>query len=584
MAVLKCKMCGGDIEVTTNQTYGTCDHCGSTMTLPKASDEQVANLFNRANHFRRQNDFDKAVIAYESILNIDASSAEAHWGLVLSKYGIEYVEDLPTHERIPTCHRVHRDSILIDADYLAAIENAEDMYTKNLYESEAKRIAEIQKDILSISSKEEPYDVFICYKETSDSGTRTKDSAMAQDVYYQLTSEGYRVFFSRITLEEKLGEEYEPYIYAALHSAKIMVVIGTKQEYFKAAWVKNEWSRYLALCKRDKDKLLIPCYCDMDAYDLPEALSMLQSQDMSKIGFMQDLIRGIKKVLTSNKPVETENNLQGKIDVMRLTPGVSQLIERASIFLEDGDFQEAGNYYDRALDLEPKNAQAYFGKLLVTLRIRHAEEILLCSKPIDEYLDYQRAIRFADDNYRGMLENYNCLIIQKLEKEKKDKIYREALSLMEEGKTEKDFLKAADLLESIGNLINLEYGVTCPEYLAEESTRKAEEAYQRAEEACRKAEEERRTLEEAAKEARRKAEETRIEKEKEKQRKEEERKQIEQEYKSIIEPLNEKIFQLQSSYKDISLIRFNKKEQIKKELIELYEQTRQIRKQYGKDI
>ena len=27
-------MCGGDIHPAENQTYGTCDHCGNTMTLP----------------------------------------------------------------------------------------------------------------------------------------------------------------------------------------------------------------------------------------------------------------------------------------------------------------------------------------------------------------------------------------------------------------------------------------------------------------------------------------------------------------------------------------------------------------------
>ena len=44
-------------------------------------------------------------------------------------------------------------------------------------------------------------------------------------------------------------------------------------------------------------KMLIPAYKDMDPYDLPEEFSHLQAQDMSKLGFMQDLVRGIKKIL-----------------------------------------------------------------------------------------------------------------------------------------------------------------------------------------------------------------------------------------------------------------------------------------------
>jgi len=312
MILLKCKMCGGDIQAAENQAYGTCDSCGSTMTLPTVSDEHRANLHNRANHYRQQNEFDKALATYESILAEDNNDAEAHWGVVLSKYGIEYVEDPRTHDRIPTCHRVQNNPILSDLDYKAALKSSTDEYTLSLYEQEAKKIAEIQKSILAISSKEEPYDVFICYKETGATGQRTVDSTLAQDIYYQLDKEGLRVFFSRITLEDKLGVEYEPYIFAALNSAKVMLVVGTKSENFNAVWVKNEWSRFAALAKENRDKIIIPCYRDMDAYDLPEELSMFQSQDMGKIGFIQDLVRGIKKITdivhsnVKNNPYEKE--------------------------------------------------------------------------------------------------------------------------------------------------------------------------------------------------------------------------------------------------------------------------------------
>ena len=109
----------------------------SVMTLPKASDERKANLFNRANHFRRQNEFDKAIQAYENILNEDSADAEAHWGVVLSRFGIEYVEDPASGRKIPTCRRVQSESILADVDYLAALENAPDEYSRSLYEEEA---------------------------------------------------------------------------------------------------------------------------------------------------------------------------------------------------------------------------------------------------------------------------------------------------------------------------------------------------------------------------------------------------------------------------------------------------------------
>ena len=374
--VIKCKMCGGDIEFIPGATYGTCEYCGSTSTIPKADDEQKLNRYNRANHYRRQCEFDKAVAAYEKILEQDDTDAEAHWGAVLSRFGIEYVEDPATGKRIPTCHRVQVASILTDDDYLAALKYAPDAESRRLYEEQAAQIADIQKNILAISANEKPYDVFICYKETDEDGQRTRDSQWAQEVYYGLTEQGYKVFFSRITLENKLGQQYEPYIFAALNSAKVMVVIGSKPEYFNAVWVKNEWSRYLALMKNDRKRLLIPCYRGMDPYDLPEELSNLQSQDMSKIGFMQDLLRGIQKVLSAEKQPE-----QPKVIIQQaaapaapvMDANLTALIKRGNMALVDHEWRKADEFFEKALNLDAENAEAYMGKFLVEQRAETIE-------------------------------------------------------------------------------------------------------------------------------------------------------------------------------------------------------------------
>ena len=282
MVIFKCKMCGGTIEFNPGDTVGICDSCGTKQSLPRLDDDKKVNLYDRANHFRRNNDYDKAMGIYERILNADSTDAEAYWSLVLCRYGIEYVEDPETHKRVPTVNRAQFTSIFDDDNYKSALEYA-DLGQKAIYEEEAKTINEIQKGILAISQKEEPFDVFICYKETDNNGGRTQDSVLANDLYHQLTQEGFKVFFSQITLEDKIGTAYEPYIFAALNSAKVMVVVGTKPEYFNAVWVKNEWSRYLALIRNGAKKILIPAYRDMDPYDLPEEFAHLQAQDMSRL-------------------------------------------------------------------------------------------------------------------------------------------------------------------------------------------------------------------------------------------------------------------------------------------------------------
>lgn len=412
--IIKCKMCGGDIDFIPGATYGTCEYCGSTSTIPQAEDENKLNRYNRANHFRRQCEFDKAVAAYEKILEQDDTDAEAHWGAVISRFGIEYVEDPATHQRIPTCHRVQVASILTDEDYLAAVEDALDAESRRIYQEEAARIAEIQKGILAISANEKPYDVFICYKETDANGQRTHDSQWAQDIYYGLTEQGYKVFFSRITLEDKLGQQYEPYIFAALNSAKVMVVVGSRPEYFNAVWVKNEWSRYLALMAHDRKRLLIPCYRDMDPYDLPEELSALQSQDMSKIGFMQDLLRGVQKVM--QQPTSAPQGVRVETATVETNaPGVTSLLKRAALFLEDGDTASAREYYDRVLDIDPECAEAYMGKVCAETGCRKESDLGALNYCVDMRGDWQKAVRFASAAQKQKYEGYMANVRARVE-------------------------------------------------------------------------------------------------------------------------------------------------------------------------
>lgn len=89
MAVFKCKMCGGTINFNEGDTVGVCDHCGTKQTLPSTNDDIITNLYNRANNLRLKSEFDRASSVYEDIVRKDDSQAEAHWGIVLCKYGIE---------------------------------------------------------------------------------------------------------------------------------------------------------------------------------------------------------------------------------------------------------------------------------------------------------------------------------------------------------------------------------------------------------------------------------------------------------------------------------------------------------------
>lgn len=472
MSIFKCKMCGGALEINNNETVAVCEYCGTKQTLPKMDNERKVNLYDRANHFRRNNEFDKAMGIYEQILNEDNTDAESYWSIVLCRYGIEYVEDPASHKRIPTVNRAQFTSVFDDEDYKSALKYA-DAYQREVYESEANAINEIQKGILSISRKEEPFDVFICYKETDNQGRRTQDSVLAQELYYELLEEGFKVFFAKITLEDKLGQEYEPYIFAALNSAKVMVVLGTRPEHFNAVWVKNEWSRYLALIKSGADKMLIPAYRDMDPYDLPEEFSHLQAQDMSKLGFMQDLVRGISKIATAEVAVSPvkETIIAGNTNEV-------PLLKRAFMFLEDGEFERADEFCEQVLNMNPENAGAYLGKLMAELKVNVKEDLANCAEAFDYRKNYQKALRFGDESLTLQLKGYIKHINERNEKERLEELYQNAVRIKNSSEKEMQYRNAAKAFQIIKGYRNAD--ALAKECLEKAEILRKEETYQSA--------------------------------------------------------------------------------------------------------
>lgn len=398
----KCKMCGGSLSISEGQKVVDCDFCGSHQTVPTSTSDKQFNLHNRANSLRLINEFDKAIAIYETIISEFPSDAEAHFGLLLSRYGIEYVDDPKTGKKIPTCHRVQFKSIVDDIDYLEALKYS-DVIEQKHYQDQVAQIAKIQKAYLEISSKEDKYDIFICYKETDSQGARTRDSVLAQEIYNELTKKKYKVFFARLSLESKIGSEYEPIIFSALHSAKVMLVIGTRSDYFNAVWVKNEWSRFLSIMgKSDEKKYLIPCYRDIDAYELPTELLAYQSQDMNKLGFIQDLTNGIDKIFDRKKIVIEPTSNQNYTNM-----GVAPLLKRARILISGGDFKKANEIIEQALNGDPENAEAYILLLMTELRINEESQLSQCAKPIGQYQNYKNALKFANEEYRNQIKGYH---------------------------------------------------------------------------------------------------------------------------------------------------------------------------------
>lgn len=455
--VFKCKMCDATLTFHTGDSVAVCEYCGTAQTLPKYEDERIGNLYNRAEHYRKNNEYDKAQALYEQILDENPEDADSYWSVVLCKYGVEYVEEAGSNKRVPTVNRTQYTSIFDDENYKAAIQYANDEQ-RAVYEEEAKRLNEIQKGILEISKKEEPFDIFICYKETDENGRRTLDSVLAADLHEILEKQGYKVFYARVTLDDKFGEAYEPYIFAALQSSRVMIVVGTKPEHFQAVWVKNEWSRYLGLIKNGAKKTLIPAYKDMDPYQMPMEFAHLQAINMGELGFQQDLISGIRKLLAQDSEADHSGKVSSSVNV-------ASVLERGFLYAEDKLWKEADECFERALNADPGNADAYLGKLLVDLEVSTKEGLISSDQLFEMNPYYLKIMRFGSED--------QIAYVQRAAEESgikvKGQLYKDTVWKLNNSILPNQLLECQKTFESLGSYLD--------------SREKAEEAKQRAEDA-----------------------------------------------------------------------------------------------------
>lgn len=115
---------------------------------------------------------------------------------------------------------------------------------------------------------------------------------------------------------------------------------------------------------------------------------------------------------------------------------VEKLFERVSLFLEDGEWKKADEYCEKILDLEPKCAKAYVGKLMAELCVRKQEYLAYCEKPFDNRINYKNAVYFGDEELVEELKSYLSHIKERNKKIEEDNKRDEAKRRSENAKSD----------------------------------------------------------------------------------------------------------------------------------------------------
>ncbi len=361
-----CTFCGGTYEYK----YGKwiCAYCGQPKPEELGNAEQ--NLLDVAGQKLRLQDFEEAETLFADLVQKYPRNPDAYWGLVCAKYGIKYEEDF-NGKRIPTCCMDTIPSFGDDANYKKALRYASDEQ-KKWYKSQADYVDRVSKQWVQDAQKEEPYDIFICFKDSDKERgiERTKDSYDAAEIYSKLRDKGYRVFFSRASLADKTGEKYEPYIFQALQTAKVMIVFGSKTEYIQSSWVRNEWQRYMKRIERGekrKDSILVVGN-GINFGDLPSELAKRQHLQFKSNDFTYQLYAYVDKIL------------KGKSAEKHTHAFVTTKVIQATCQKEGCTMQKCACGEERIIDKKPRTQHNFRVKKTIDATCTEAgKRVLVCS-------------------------------------------------------------------------------------------------------------------------------------------------------------------------------------------------------------
>ena len=386
-----------------------------TSFMKSGASRSLSNSFALGEIAQRKGDFAEAIRHYEYVIRgSEIPEAEVHWRIALCSRGVEYVHERETNRWLPTITHMVMDSLLENEHYKAAIRFARTEEVRAFYRSEAQKIERILEKYRVIYSQEKKYDVFISVKQEDAGGRPTRDSITAMQLYSMLTGMGLRVFNSQVSLAEHAGDEYEPYIMAALMSSKVMIVVGHSGEYMNAPWVRNEWRRYRWLKENsDAERRLVAYMVGMETADTPRELGEFQAinatYDLNPLGTLREVIEQAFPRKRPNRQDEQDN-----------------LLTRAAMHLRQGDFARADAFCEQALNKNARNARAYVLKLCIDLRVCVEQELAQQNATFENNVNYRFALECADPQYRSVIEGYSRSVADRLERIRKEKAEAEA--------------------------------------------------------------------------------------------------------------------------------------------------------------
>ena len=179
-------------------------------------------------------------------------------------------------------------------------------------------------------------------------------------------------------------------------------------------------------------------FSDLTKYDLMQSLSKEIDWILDETKFFEEKWDKNKKTCFMKKVKQLDGVSKNRFickspySFEKCNTNTEPLLKRAFMFLEDGKWNDADEYCEKVLDLDPENARAYLGKLMAELNVKKESVLKNSALPFDNSDNYQKTYRFADSTLRAKLDEDIKFINARNEEARKQNLYNEGKKLVKE--------------------------------------------------------------------------------------------------------------------------------------------------------
>ena len=502
-----CPSCGSPNHTDLGNKI-RCNCC--TNVYERDKQPPFSAILTQAENLRQIGDFEGAKALYEKIIKDypENDLSPAYFGLFICENNVFFETD-GRGEIFPSFYRVSNQSVDNNENFQQAIFLSNSFSPDKVEKMKdlGEKIEYARKMYWDIKNDEDPFDVFICFR-----NDHAESTDCANEIYNTFASK-YHIFYSEKTLKHirSLHRNYEPNIYYGLYTAKVMLLICKDRKQLEGEdgkWVKNEWSRFSALNRRgNMEKAIIPIFVDdFNPNDLPDELwhiqgmrydaSLMLNLDIQLQKYINPIDKEaeLAKKLAENeakrdaemqkmlaelerKQAEERKKLMESINVGGGGvggPSVSSMLRLMWTEIRDtGNFEKARKIADDILKIAPENSEAWWGLTFVQFGTSKEEE-LINNLRYYETATYKLAYKHASteekekyDNVRNLYEEKNKDCALELYKSDLESLDQRFESFNNTNKVEDldTFNFMASLYTEYSNLIQKIRHSTDPEYV-----------------------------------------------------------------------------------------------------------------------